>query len=81
MTTVHTSRTPPRLWSATDQAQTRQTTLFGSIPSGRHDRSLGRTEYLEIFHNRQRRHSSIGMLSPIEYEHRYADNLARDQAS
>ncbi len=25
-------------------------------------------EYLEIFHNRQRRHSSIGMLSPIEYE-------------
>jgi len=55
--------------------------MFGSIPSGRHDRSLGRTEYLEIFHNRQRRHSSIGMLSPIEYEHRYADNLARDQAS
>jgi transposase InsO family protein len=25
-------------------------------------------EYLEIFHNRQRRHSSIGMLTPIEYE-------------
>jgi hypothetical protein len=25
-------------------------------------------EYLEIFHNRQRRHSSLGMLSPIEYE-------------
>jgi transposase InsO family protein len=38
-------------------------------------------EYLEIFHNRQRRHSSIGMLSPIEYEIRYANNLARDQAS
>jgi putative transposase len=38
-------------------------------------------EYLEIFHNRQRRHSSLGMLSPIEYELRYADNLARDQAS
>ena len=28
-------------------------------------------EYLEIFHNRQRRHSSIGMLTPIEYETRY----------
>lgn len=28
-------------------------------------------EYLEIFHNRQRRHSSIGMLTPIEYENRY----------
>ena len=25
-------------------------------------------EYLEIFHNRQRRHSALGMLSPIEYE-------------
>jgi putative transposase len=38
-------------------------------------------EYLEIFHNRQRRHSSIGMLSPIEYEIRHADSRARDQAS
>ncbi len=25
-------------------------------------------DYLEIWHNRRRRHSSIGMLSPIEYE-------------
>jgi len=25
-------------------------------------------EYLEIFHNRRRRHSSPGMLTPIEYE-------------
>jgi transposase InsO family protein len=23
-------------------------------------------EYLEIFHNRQRRHSALGMLTPIE---------------
>jgi putative transposase len=27
-------------------------------------------EYLEIFHNRQRRHSALGMLTPIEYETR-----------
>lgn len=27
-------------------------------------------EYLEIFHNRQRRHSSLGMLTPVEYEMR-----------
>jgi putative transposase len=27
-------------------------------------------EYLEIFHNRQRRHSTLGMLSPVEYERR-----------
>ncbi len=38
-------------------------------------------EYLEIFHNRQRRHSSLGMLSPIEYELRHANTNARDQAS
>jgi len=29
-------------------------------------------EYLEIFHNRQRRHSALGMLSPVEYELRTA---------
>ena len=29
-------------------------------------------EYLEIFHNRRRRHSSPGMVSPIEYEIRHA---------
>jgi transposase InsO family protein len=28
-------------------------------------------EYLEIFHNRRRRHSSLGMVSPIEYEIRH----------
>ena len=25
-------------------------------------------EYLEIFHNRRRRHSALDMLTPIEYE-------------
>jgi putative transposase len=27
-------------------------------------------EYLEVFHNRQRRHSSLGMLTPVEFEAR-----------
>jgi len=27
-------------------------------------------EYLEIFHNRQRRHSSLGMLTPMDFEAR-----------
>ena len=31
-------------------------------------------EYLEIFHNRQRRHSSLGMRTPIEYERIHYDN-------
>jgi transposase InsO family protein len=37
-------------------------------------------EYLEIFHNRQRRHSSLGMFTPIEYERRHQSS-ARAQAS
>jgi putative transposase len=32
-------------------------------------------EYLEIFHNRQRRHSSLGMRTPIEYEKLHLDGL------
>lgn len=28
-------------------------------------------EYLEIFHNRQRRHLSLGMLTPVEFEVRH----------
>ena len=27
-------------------------------------------EYLEIFHNRQRRHSALGMLTPVALETR-----------
>jgi transposase InsO family protein len=30
-------------------------------------------EYLEVFYNRQRRHSSLGMLTPIEYENTRKD--------
>ena len=33
-------------------------------------------EYLEIFHNRQRRHSALGMLSPVEYEMRRGEPTA-----
>jgi transposase InsO family protein len=33
-------------------------------------------EYLETFHNRTRRHSSLGMLTPVDYE-----NLHRGSAS
>ena len=33
-------------------------------------------EYLEIFHNRQRRHSALGMLTPIEFETRYQPTTA-----
>ncbi|TDC86783.1 hypothetical protein E1285_22175 [Actinomadura sp. 7K507] len=32
-------------------------------------------EYLEVFHNRRRRHSVLGMLSPIEYERLHSPQL------
>jgi hypothetical protein len=31
-------------------------------------RSLTILEYMEIFHNRTRRHRSLGMLTPIQFE-------------
>ena len=33
-------------------------------------------EYLEIFHNRQRRHSALGMLTPVEFETRHQPTTA-----
>ena len=33
-------------------------------------------EYLEVFHDRQRRHSTLGMLSPIEFEARQPTTVA-----
>ena len=32
-------------------------------------------EYLEIFHNRQRRHTTLGMRTPTEYHRIHHDNL------
>jgi transposase InsO family protein len=34
------------------------------------DLAVALFEYLGIFHNRQRRHSSLGMLTPIDFETR-----------
>jgi putative transposase len=31
-------------------------------------------DYLEVFHNRQRRHSAPGMRSPVEYERIHYEN-------
>jgi putative transposase len=33
-------------------------------------------EYLEIFHNRQRRHSALGWRTPVEYEKLHATDVA-----
>ncbi len=33
-------------------------------------------DYIEVFYNRQRRHSAIGMISPAEFERRYREKQA-----
>lgn len=33
-------------------------------------------DYIEIFHNTRRRHSSLNMLTPAEYERQYAITTA-----
>ena len=38
-------------------------------------------EYLEIFHNRQRRHSSLGMLTSVEFEARLRPTSAALKSS
>ena len=38
----------------------------GNDPAG--DLANAIFEYLEIFYNRQRRHSALGMRTPVEYE-------------
>ena len=38
-------------------------------------------EYLEVFHNRQRRHTALGMRTPIEYERIHHNNLTIAPAS
>jgi putative transposase len=38
-------------------------------------------EYIELFYNRQRRHSALGYLCPSEFEQRYQCQLARNSYS
>jgi putative transposase len=33
-------------------------------------------DYLEIFHNRQRRHSALGWRTPVEFEKLHASDVA-----
>lgn len=47
-------------------------------------RAQGREEifgYIEAFYNRQRRHSSLGYLSPVEYEERAMAAPRRGEAT
>jgi putative transposase len=55
---------------------TLETELFWAQPhrrfSSHHQAKLAIFDYLEVFYNRQRRHTSIGNIPPITYETRHA---------
>jgi putative transposase len=40
----------------------------------RADARLAVFDYIEVFYNRQRRHSAVGHLSPVEFERRYGSD-------
>jgi putative transposase len=57
---------------------TLETELFWAQPHRRftthRDAKLAIFDYLEVFYNRQRRHTSIGSTAPVTFEARYADH-------
>jgi transposase InsO family protein len=42
--------------------------IHGKTCNNRQEAKMAIFEYIEVFHNRQRRHSYLGYLSPDEYE-------------
>jgi transposase InsO family protein len=57
---------------------TAKTELFFDrpIPETREAARIAVEDYIELFYNRERRHSTIGYLSPVEFEARYHQRLA-----
>jgi putative transposase len=60
---------------------TLETELFWAQPHRRfdthRDAKLAIFDYIEVFYNRQRRHTSIGSIPPVTYEARFAESLGR----
>ena len=58
---------------------TLETELFWAQPRRRFDShrvaELGIFDYIEVFYNRQRRHTSIGGIPPVTFETRHAETL------
>ena len=50
--------------------------LFGRRYRTRAEAKAAIFEHIEVFYNRQRRHSTNGGVSPIEHERRYAESAA-----
>ena len=45
-------------------------------PSSPEEARLALFEWLETWYNRRRRHSSLGMLAPLEFERRWQQDAA-----
>ena len=56
---------------------TLETELFWAQPgrrfSSHREAKLAISDYIEVFYNRQRRHTSIGSIPPVTYETRHAE--------
>ena len=59
---------------------TLETELFWAQPGRRftshREAKLAIFDYIEVFYNRQRRHTSIGSVPPVTYEARHSDRPA-----
>jgi transposase InsO family protein len=50
--------------------------LYGRRYRTRAEAKAAIFEHIEVFYNRQRRHTTIGGVSPAEHERRYAERVA-----
>jgi putative transposase len=61
--TLNATRTPPSFF-----ASLKKELVHGAGFATRAEARAALVEYIEVFYNSQRRHSSLGYVSPAEYE-------------
>ncbi|MDQ3956602.1 MAG: IS3 family transposase, partial [Actinomycetota bacterium] len=53
--------------------------LWRNVFHTRSEARLAIFDFVEAFYNRERLHSSIGQLSPVEFERRFQENVRLSQ--
>jgi transposase InsO family protein len=73
ITPLTLARARIRCWSSHSRASSSSGSLLFRLAQTRQTLELANAifESLEIFHNRQRRHSALDMLTPVEFETRH----------
>ncbi len=61
---VKTERRP----TSADDWRLKQELVYSTDFATRHQARSALFEYIEVFYNRKRRHSSLGYLSPVDFE-------------